>query len=78
MQQSEQPVDQPDAWKGRNETAQSIDPKVAAQHRGSTLRSVFHSPQRQRHERDDDQSVEDHRSQHGALGSVKAHDVELS
>ncbi len=48
--------------------ADAIDEKIAAEHAGGAGRGVFHPPQRQRDQRDDDEGVEDHRREEWPLG----------
>src|SRR6516164_5172566 len=54
-------VDQLDADERHDDSAQAIDPDIAAQHRGSTRRPIAHPAQRQRNQRHDDQRIEDNR-----------------
>ena len=63
---------------GDDNAADSVNQQVAAQQAARIQRPVLHAPQRQRNQRDDDQRVENHGGEHGALRRMQAHDVELS
>src|ERR1017187_9062544 len=78
MQKPQQPVDQPDSRERRNHAAHAVDQQVAAQQRGGTHGLVLHAAQRQRNQHDNNQRVEYHGGQNGALWAVQTHDVELA
>src|SRR5713101_1962070 len=59
-----------------NHAAKAINNKVASQNRGRANRTVLHTAQRQRNQRDDDQRVENYRRQNRALRRRQMHHVE--
>src|SRR6476619_754155 len=67
MEQHQQLVDGPDARERRDDATESVDEQVAREERRGFLRAVLHASQRQGHERDDDQRVEDDRGENRAL-----------
>src|SRR6202011_32823 len=69
-------VDGLDSDEWGDDAADSVDEKVVAKQGGRTDRAVAHAAQGERDEDDDDDGVEDHGRQHGAVGAVQLHDVE--
>src|ERR1043165_8238262 len=57
----------------RDDSAEAVDEQVATQQRRGTQRTIFHSAQRERNERDDDYCVEDDRGQDRGLRRAQAH-----
>src|SRR5579883_1035107 len=76
VQQAENPVDDPDPGERRDDPAEAVDQKVAAQQGSGGERPVFHAAKGQRHERDDDERIEYDRGENGALWRMQPHDVE--
>src|SRR3974390_627582 len=75
MQDSEQLVDEPDSGEGNQDAPQPVDQQIAPQQGSRRQRAILHSPQRQRDQGDDDQSVENDRGEDRALRGVQSHDV---
>src|SRR5579871_5590095 len=69
-------VDDLDANERRDDAAQAIDQEVALQEAPGADRTVFYAAQRERHQRNDDQRVEDDRREDRAPRIGQLHDVE--
>src|SRR2546430_7300765 len=68
------PVDQPDSRKRRDYTPDAVDEQIPPQKAGGVKRAVSDPAERQRHESDNDQSIENYGREHGALRRMQAHD----
>src|ERR1700733_13801965 len=60
VQQAKQSIDRPDAREGHENSADPLTQQIAPQQRPSRKRPVLHPAQCQRHERNDNQGVENH------------------
>src|SRR6185312_12950470 len=69
-------IDDLDADERYDDAADTVEPQIAAQNVGGAGRAVFHTPQAQRNERDDDQRVEDDGREDRAFWIAQPHDVE--
>src|SRR6202011_6141310 len=69
-------VDGLDSGEGGDDAADSVGGEVVPDQGSRTDRAVAHAAQGERDEDDDDDGVEDHGRQHGAVGAVQLHDVE--
>src|ERR1700683_5651616 len=76
MQDRDHEIDGLDADKRNDHAADSVDQKIAQKQRTGTDRSVAHTLQRKRNERDDDQRVENDCRKDGAFRRFQLHDVE--
>src|ERR1017187_6809505 len=66
-----------DAYEREDQAAGAVDPQVPAEHGGRGGGLVLDAAQRERYQRDDDQSVEDDRRGDRRIRAVQVHDVEL-
>ena len=73
--QTNEQVNQFDAYKGSYQTAYPIDEQVSAKQSTSTDRLVGNPFQRQGYQRRNDERIEDDGRQDGTFGTVKPHDV---
>ena len=73
--QTNEQVNQFDAYKGSYQTAYPIDEQVSAKQGTGTDRLVGNPFQRQGYQRRNDERIEDDSRQDGTFGTVKPHDV---
>src|SRR4029077_4493933 len=75
VQRVDDAVAELDAGEWDHDSADAVDQEVAAQQSGRADGAIFHSPQCQWNQGDDDKRVEDDRREHRALRRLQAHDV---
>lgn len=68
MEKGNEQVDQLDADEGNHQAAEAVDKKVVAQQFRRLDRPIRHPSQRQRHQKNDDQGIEDDGREDGAAG----------
>src|SRR5437899_12344786 len=73
---SDNHVDNFDADERNDDSAETINQKIALQNSQRADGLIFHATQRQRNERDDDQGVENNRAQDCTLGTMQTHDIQ--
>ena len=69
-------IDRLDADERRDDAAEAVNEQIPAQQGRRPKRAIADAAQRERHERDDDQCVEDHRGQNRGLRRFQSHDVQ--
>src|SRR5271154_1997954 len=75
MQRGDHDVDGLDADERNNHAAETVDEKIAGQNRGRADRTILHTAQRERNQRDDDQRIEEDGRQNRALRRRQMHHV---
>src|SRR5262245_34493453 len=75
-ERDEEKVEQLDAEEWSEEAAHAVEKDIAAEHCGGAGGTILHAAERERNEGDDDEGVEHHRAEDGALRRMEAHDVE--
>src|SRR3954468_12496848 len=69
-------VDDLDSEEGSDDAADAVDEERAAEEGGGPERPVAHAAERERDQQDDDEGVEDHRGEDGAVGRGELHHIE--